>query len=253
MLITIVHSTLVKSVYSDRPLFKLSQEALTPLFGYPWDVALSPCILEAKNVTILNKYVANIIIYFPSRSTTKWTVVLLKISTLAKSSKIAITSWLLVWLLRLDHVFRWNSLPLRGIDLLNHCEDFINSLNWDFTLDNVGPIQAVNAIRSKYSTLSLYNFLLTKPLLHKTAKFSLYITNFSHKVIQFMKFISASLSMEIIPNMLDILELGHLEDSYQRLGQLVLIWLALAHQIDHYHPLILVKNVFQMTIESIFS
>lgn len=49
------HDALVVACDTDSPLFELSHNALTTLFGYSGDIALSSCILEAQTVSIFDK------------------------------------------------------------------------------------------------------------------------------------------------------------------------------------------------------
>ena len=132
MLVTVIHDALVVPGDANGPLFQFSQDALTTLLSDPRNIAFCACILETQGITILDKDISNVIKYFILRPTSEGAVVLLQISTLTKSTEIAITHWHLLSMINFwfRNLLRDNDCAcLRAISLLNHSKYLFNCLD----------------------------------------------------------------------------------------------------------------------------
>lgn len=143
------------------------------------------------------------------RTASEWIIILLKATALTKSTKITSCTW--------RHA-KTTTILKRIVGLLNHNENSLYRLHGYFTLNHICSIKTINAISSEHATLCLNHFLLAKPFLHEETESLSNIAYFRHQIIELMKFISMCFAVEIIPNVLHIFSLWHLQQPYQWLS-----------------------------------
>ncbi len=143
----VVHHALDIPVHSHLQLDHLPEQPLSPLLSHYRDVAVRLRVLQAQVVTVLHKYLPDVIVHHsrrPACENAAWAVSL--------ATQLVVVGVLLGELE-----------SLLGI-VLDVSHDVLHGLDGELGLGHVGPVQAVDAVGAEYPVLQLDHFLISSLL-----------------------------------------------------------------------------------------